>query len=208
MAEMGTNLKAEFERNYKDAFLKTVDLVSLYTGIYMECEFKNFVYDFNNSYMETCATARAKRGKRKFKIYTTITIPPKHATTALYKYPFSLLAAHEAGEISYYAARHYAGRKQYTLAGEIAGEFFLRLFCKKYNIDRSLIVPDNFSLDGHKFDTYGRYKVASKIVDDWEELPFKEQIKYIRTLFFMRDNIILDIGEMLSNLLDRLEEVK
>lgn len=187
----------KFERNFKDVFLKTSDLATYYTGIYIEPEFGEFEYHEGKD-NELHITTAAEHTKGKLIIRPKVTIPSnEYADNILRDYTYAIYAAHEAGELLYVVARDYVGKNYYKIEGEIVGEFFFRLFREKYDVNINPKVSAKF---------FGRYDVASRVIDNLEKLPFKEQITEIRMRIFGKDKTRLKIADKLARFLDRLDK--
>jgi len=188
----------DFERNFKDVFLKTLDLATHYTGIHIkaEPEFGEFEYREGEGNKLHIVTA-AEHSEGKLTINPKIMLPPdKHADRILSDYTYASHAAHEAGDLLYAINCDYVGKKYYKIEGEIVGEFFFRLFLKEYDVKMDPKVSFKF---------FGRYGAASQTVDNIEELMFKEQVEKIRALMFRKHGIKGKFIEKLTNLLDRLD---
>jgi len=203
-ADRMEKLIGQFEKNYRDAFSKTVDMFTYYTGIRFECELRKFGYRFSpanrfkvlsslveyyncDSQMDDNRYVPMK--ERKEVVFTKILMPEKNAETILRDYSISTQAAHEAGELLYCMARDEMGRTKYKIAGEIVGDYFLRLFCKNHGVKDSKF----------KMNFYGRYRISEMVNDYLDILPLSEQIAKIRKLVFMRD-----VNERLSRTGERM----
>ncbi len=167
----------KFEEDYKDIFRKTLDLVTYYTGFHLRVNFGKFEYvdtPIRKDWLELGIETKIEYND-ELTIITKVLAPcEKIADHILYGH--AIAAAHEAGDVAYLATRRRISRYHYRIDAETMGEFFFRLFCKKYGMKL-----------GSPHEYFGVYELASKRVDDLEELPLKDQIATIRKSIFKKD---------------------